>query len=343
MKRIALVLTGGTAGSTVRSGVAVVDSCAVDAVRRYAVDGLRDRDIELVVQTPFLVHSEQVGPNHWMRLADLIRSMADDVEGVLVVHGTDTAAYTSAALSYLLADVDLPVVVTGSSLPSTAPDSDAVVNVRDAACAATALPGGSYLAFASDGGDVMVHLGTRVRKRRAGPTPFAGVARRPVASVRDGRLTPLDLPPTESLLFESRPVVDDRVVVVGCHPGQRIVGLVDWAVSIGMRAVLLRLYPGLTAPTEPGECSAVTAVERATQAGLVAAATVAEAADGESVRYPATAELVAAGAILVDPLPIEAALPKLMWALAQADDPGDVGILLRAPIRGDMVVTGSGD
>lgn len=338
MRRVAFLSTGGTAGSAVREGVAVLDSTAVAAVSGLATDGLHSHGIELVMRTPFLLHSEQVGPGHWVRLAEEIRSMAGGVEGVVVVHGTDTAAYTAAALNYLLADVDLPVVTTGASLPPLEPGSDAGVNVRAAACAAAGLPGGSYLAFASEGGDVVVHLGTRARKRRAGPAPFVSVARRPVATVRDGRMTLVDAPPREPPLLDVRPLVDDRVVVVECHPGQRLVGLVDWAVATGMRGVLLRLYPGFTAPTEPGDCSAVTAITRAAAAGLVAAATVAEPTDGELMRYPATTALLAAGVVLLDPLPMEAALPKLMWALAQSRDAGDVASLLRTTIRGDLLV-----
>jgi len=76
-----------------------------------------------------LLDSSDLQPTHWYDLAATIRAHAH-LAGVLIVHGTDTLAYTASALSYLLTDLSLPVVITGSMLPISAPDTDAIANLQ---------------------------------------------------------------------------------------------------------------------------------------------------------------------------------------------------------------------
>jgi len=76
-----------------------------------------------------LLDSSDLQPKHWYDLAATIRAHAD-IAGVLIIHGTDTLAYTASALSYLLSDLPLPVVITGSMLPVSAPGTDAIANLQ---------------------------------------------------------------------------------------------------------------------------------------------------------------------------------------------------------------------
>ncbi|MHA7879354.1 MAG: asparaginase [Saccharospirillum sp.] len=77
-----------------------------------------------------LIDSSDIHPHHWYELAARIRH--SDADGVLVVHGTDTLAYTGAALSFLLSDCPVPVVITGSMRPLSAAVNDAVGNLLTA-------------------------------------------------------------------------------------------------------------------------------------------------------------------------------------------------------------------
>jgi L-asparaginase len=76
-----------------------------------------------------LLDSSDLQPKHWYELAATIRSHAN-LAGVLIIHGTDTLAYTASALSYLLSDLPMPVVITGSMLPVSAPGTDAIANLQ---------------------------------------------------------------------------------------------------------------------------------------------------------------------------------------------------------------------
>jgi L-asparaginase len=74
-----------------------------------------------------LIDSSNIRPGHWYHLRDQIA--AADCDGVLIIHGTDTLAYTAAALSFLLCGTGKTVVITGAMRPLTHPDSDGYGNL----------------------------------------------------------------------------------------------------------------------------------------------------------------------------------------------------------------------
>src|SRR6202040_1852748 len=99
--------------------------------------------------SPIRELSENLQPRHWVLIAQAVRSLIEqeDAAGVLVLHGTDTMAYTAAALSFLLSDLEGPVVLTGANLPTGEAGSDAQRNVHDALVALNELERGVYVAF----------------------------------------------------------------------------------------------------------------------------------------------------------------------------------------------------
>jgi L-asparaginase len=78
------------------------------------------------------VDSSDIVPAHWARLADEIKNRYDDIDGFIVTHGTNTMGYTCGALSFALPNLNKPVVVTGSQVPSGQPASDALMNLANA-------------------------------------------------------------------------------------------------------------------------------------------------------------------------------------------------------------------
>ncbi len=81
--------------------------------------------------------SSDVGPDDWRAMAEKIRECYDDFDGFVVVHGTDTMAYSASAISFLLPSLSKPVVFTGSQRPIEEVRSDARVNLVDAVTVAT--------------------------------------------------------------------------------------------------------------------------------------------------------------------------------------------------------------
>lgn len=91
---------------------------------------LRSLLLEITVisfETP--IDSSNIEPGHWQMIGTMIHEHYDHQDGFVVLHGTDTMAYTASALSFMLQDLSKPVVFTGAQLPITEPRSDARENL----------------------------------------------------------------------------------------------------------------------------------------------------------------------------------------------------------------------
>ena len=158
MKKILLIGTGGTIASEVtESGLAPELTSAELLARIPAISGICDVDCIQILN----LDSTDIGPRHWMMMARCIRERYDDYDGFVLTHGTDTMAYTAAALSYLVQGSPKPIILTGAQKPIGFDSTDSKINLTDALrCAAADLPGVSIV-FNS-----RVILGTRARKTR---------------------------------------------------------------------------------------------------------------------------------------------------------------------------------
>lgn len=128
MKKILLVATGGTiASGMTEKGLApridakellsfvpeYINICSVDCVQ------------------PFSVDSTNITPEHWLQIASVIELNYNNYDGFVVTHGTDTLAYTAAALSCLIENPQKPIILTGSQKPISEADTDAKKNILD--------------------------------------------------------------------------------------------------------------------------------------------------------------------------------------------------------------------
>jgi len=87
-----------------------------------------------------LIDSSDMDPSDWQRIADDIKQNYDDYDGFIILHGTDTMAYTSSALSFMLENLSKPVIVTGSQIPLAELRSDGQVNLLNALYVAANYP-----------------------------------------------------------------------------------------------------------------------------------------------------------------------------------------------------------
>ena len=160
MKRILLIATGGTiASGDTGDGMepvlkpedvlhylpSVKELCEVECLKLYDLD------------------STNVGPEHWLGMAETVEKQYDKFDGFIILHGTDTMAYTAAALSYLIQNAGKPIVITGAQKPISMEVTDAKRNLYD-----------SFLYAVSEGAygvsivfDGHVIAGTRARKTRS--------------------------------------------------------------------------------------------------------------------------------------------------------------------------------
>ena len=88
--------------------------------------------IEFLCDSLKPVDSSDISPMHWIQIAEKIQLVYADYDGFIILHGTDTMAYTSSALSFMFENLDKPVIMTGSQLPIAATRTDAVLNFTNA-------------------------------------------------------------------------------------------------------------------------------------------------------------------------------------------------------------------
>src|ERR1700674_1575800 len=341
---VGLVLTGGTVGSEFSADEVLHIPAETHAAWGPELELLSQAwgsRGELLVRPrqPLRALSENILPSDWLLIADSIRDLVDhdNVAGVLVLHGTDTATYTTAALSFLLADLSVPIVLTGSNLPPDQAGSDAFVNIGDALVALSALDAGVYLLFAGEPSlPSYVHLGTCVRKLRASGQAFYSINRDPVGRVSDGRYMQISKPTNQrwGSDFMTRSV-EPQVLGIRLYPGLDLDGVWTMVEQADIRGVILELYASATGPDVRGRCSLPAFVKRCTASRIPVFGCVTEAADDDVNLYESSVAIAKAGAIVVDDILPETAIVKLMWALSGAQSPGDVRRIMEASIAGE--------
>lgn len=157
--KILVIHTGGTI-SMVRTstGFAPRQGILEQELERLKEHGGLDASIDLIALDP-LIDSALSSPQDWNRMTDAIAANYQAYDAFLVTHGTDTLAYSAAALCFALEGLGKPVILTGSMLPLTEPDSDGSRNLKDALNMVTNLTRGVWVQFAG-----RLLSGTRVFK-----------------------------------------------------------------------------------------------------------------------------------------------------------------------------------
>jgi len=129
MPRFLIIYTGGTFGMVLDKQT----QSFIPSDIEYLVDRLPELNALNcsfdLASTPFILDSSDIGPQHWVQIANLIESKEQDYDGFVVLHGTDTMAYTASALSFLLNGLNKTVILTGAQIPLGYPRSDARENL----------------------------------------------------------------------------------------------------------------------------------------------------------------------------------------------------------------------
>ena len=180
-KKILLIGTGGTIASEMgESGL--TPELTSEQLLRYIPDISEICHVDCVQL--FSLDSTNIQPRHWVCIADALRKHYLDYDGFVISHGTDTMAYTAAALSYLVQNSPKPIVLTGAQKPIGFDTTDSKQNLRDAFVVAVSDMAGVMLVF-----NGKIILGTRARKTRSKSfEAFSSINYPFLGMVQDGRL-----------------------------------------------------------------------------------------------------------------------------------------------------------
>jgi L-asparaginase len=144
MKKILFLGTGGTIASTPGAEGMLPTLKTEDLIR--VIPQLSDI-CEIQPKMIMNIDSSNVQPEDWVLIAENVFQKLDKVDGVVIAHGTDTMAYTASALSFMLQNLDKPVVLTGSQLSMTDDGTDAKRNIIDACVVACSGIAGVFIVF----------------------------------------------------------------------------------------------------------------------------------------------------------------------------------------------------
>ena len=142
MKKLILLATGGTIASVAGENGLTPGISGAELLEKVNLPG-----VEITCRDVFALDSSNVQPEEWRVLAAAAFRAAQEADGVVITHGTDTMAYSAAALSFMLHGLRVPVVFTGSQLPMGHLLSDAPVNLAEAVETARTAPPGVYITF----------------------------------------------------------------------------------------------------------------------------------------------------------------------------------------------------
>ena len=182
MKKILLIATGGTIASKYTAD-GLAPQISAEELLEYIPEAKEFCTIDTV--QPFALDSTNVCADHWLKLARLIESKYEFYDGFVLCHGTDTMAYTAAALSYLIQNNRRPIVITGAQKPIDLAITDARSNLMDSLrCASHDRAQGISIVF---GGKVIA--GTRAKKEFSKSyNAFSSINYPDIASIHDQKI-----------------------------------------------------------------------------------------------------------------------------------------------------------
>jgi glutamyl-tRNA(Gln) amidotransferase subunit D len=240
---VAILSTGGTISSRIdyRTGGVYADYTAEDFVAMCP----ELQDIANIKAAKVMsVMSEDALSSDWVRMAEEVLKVINDVDGVVITHGTDTMHFTSAALSFLLKDLNKPVVITGAQRSIDRGSSDAFMNLICAVTAAAKWDGaGVVICMHGSMEDKFCHLlrGAKVRKMHTSRRDaFRPIDDEPLAAVfTDGTIEKIvEEYPKRSGVKPSLRELDSKVALVYVYP-EMDPGIIEYHVKQKVHGIVL--------------------------------------------------------------------------------------------------------
>ncbi len=337
-KNIKLFGTGGTIASRLDYRTGAVIPAFSPGELYGAVPELADI-CNLSTDKLFAVFSENMGPAQYKVLAKAISDeIKRGIDGIVVGHGTDTMHHTAAALSFMVQNPPIPIVMVGSQRSSDRPSSDAALNLIHA----------TKTAADADIAEVMVcmfgptsdeygllHRGTRVRKMHSScRSAFRTVGDIPMATVTRDEIVPLrhdynHRRKDKQVLIT--PVFEERVSLIYYYPNMNP-DIIDSLIDLGYKGIVIA-GTGLGHVNKP----LYPAIKRAVGKGIAIYMTV-QTLWGyvHMFVYDTGRDLMSMGIIPTENMLPEVAYIKLGWALGQTSDLEKVKKIMLTPICDDI-------
>lgn len=339
--RILIVYTGGTIG--------MIEDPKTKALRPFDFSHLMENvpKVKMLdykidnIQFSQPIDSSDMDPDHWKTIARSIADNYDFYDGFVVLHGTDTMAYTASALSFMLGNLDKPVIITGSQLPIGEVRTDGEENLITALqIAADRRPDGkttvSEVAILFEN---YLWRGNRATKRSADNfNAFKSNNYPQLAKIGLGIHFDTDALMRRNVEKSLKPHygLDTSVMVVDLYPGLNEGLLRHMLAAPGIKGIVLRTYGTGNAPTASWFIEAIRDV---VNRGIIVLNVTQCVNGGVHTRYLAGDMLAATGVISGHDLTFEAAITKMMFLFGLGLDNEEVKKKLCMSLAGEMTLT----
>ena len=286
------------------------------------------------------IDSSDMNPKHWAQIVRIISDNYQDHDGFVVLHGTDTMAYTASALSFMLSGLSKPVIITGSQLPVGEVRTDGEENLITALqiAAARDIDGKPMVREVAILFENYLWRGNRSTKKsadnfdafRSNNYPHLAKIGLDIAFNKDAlwRGTQFGLP------LDVHYAMDTNVLYLDLFPGIQD-NIVRSAFKIeGLKGVVMKTFGAGNGPSDPWFCEAV---REAVTHGLVIV-NITQCANGEvdPYRYMSGLELAQTGVVPGHDLTAEAAITKLMYLFGRGMKAEEVKQYMQTDLCGEM-------
>jgi len=330
--------TGGTIASRLDYRTGAVIPAFSPGELYGAVPELADI-CNLTTEKLFAVFSENMGPEEYKTLAIAIgEEIKNGIDGIVIGHGTDTLHHTASALSFMVQDSPVPIVLVGSQRSSDRPSSDAALNLIHAATAASQ----------SDVAEVMVcmfgptsdeyallHSGTRVRKMHSSyRSTFRTIGDTPIAKVTRDKITPIRTNYNHrrnDRNVEIYPFFEEKVTLIYYYPNMQP-DIIDSLVENGYKGIVIA-GTGLGHVNKP----LYPAIERAIKRGVAIYMTIQTLWGYVHMFVYDTGRDMLCKRVVPDEIMLpEVAYTKLGWALGQTSNLEKVRQIMLTPVNREI-------
>lgn len=338
---VLVIYTGGTLGMVYESKENQLVPFNFEQVIEK-VPEVRRLDFEisfLTLHEP--IDSSNMNPEIWIELAQIIQSQYDQYNSFVILHGTDTMAYTASALSFLLENLNKPVILTGAQLPIGVARSDARENFITALELAAAVR--------EDGTPILSevciyfnsHLlrGNRSKKQESSDFNAFQSENYPFlanAGVRIDYNFPFIKPYDASKILTVQQQLDTNVAFLKVFPGiSRQVVKSIFGIE-GLKGIVMETYGAGNAPTEPWFLEEI---QKTIERGVIIF-NVSQCAGGRVAQghYQTSRFLKEVGVVSGSDITAEAAITKMMYVFGKETDHAKCVAMLKEPIRGEMTI-----
>lgn len=338
--RILMIYTGGTIGMMENPENHALEPFPFeDLLKNVPKIRMLDFDVDTFqFDTP--IDSSSMNPTHWSEIAEIVRKNYDSYDGFVVLHGTDTMAYTASALSFMLENLDKPVIITGSQLPIGEVRTDGEENLITALQIAAARDRNNEHTIREVAILFENYLwrGNRSTKRSADNfNAFKSNNYPELAKIGLGITFNRDA--LWRGKFSNAPLkvhynMDCNVLVIDLFPGIREEMVRHMLNTPGVKAVVLKTFGAGNGPSDPWF---IDAIRETVERGIVVV-NITQCTNGSvhPYRYMTGMELAQCGVVSGHDLTSEAAITKLMYLLGRGMTAEEVKNYMEYSLCGEM-------